>query len=510
MHVTALINVAIVVGLVLFLMFGIARGGILENWYLAAAMPASIVGLMLMGRLPLLWGMTVATFSSNLVFGNVMVHTLLAIAFSGAGILAITMHRLRDEPMPKHYRFLVGLLLVSVVVGMIRGIGIRGFGGTVWGGGAYFTLWGALGFVLVSHRISMSEKNLIRAIILMLVLGALPGLIRLFNEASGGLLNVIGVVMRSVSTMEQYHASGQGVERLSGIQGSGGSLIMLSMALMFWRRASVMRVIALSLMGVVILGLAGFRGAFMSNLLVIVAYYWLMRRQIPSHVAKPLIFFAGFAVLALIMFSSHLPLSFQRMLSWIPGIEVDQAAFYSAQATTEWRLEMWRLMLPMIPDYLIIGRGLGFQLADAYAAYTLASDHAWHQFLIATHDYHNGPLYLLLDYGLAGFLCAFGFMFAAVRHQWGMQKASWNSMWLRNLHALSLARLLTVVFMFIFVFGDLMSLVSIFVDVALMNMLIKVDQKQKAEAAPVPETQTTETRIASVRSPSARTGGPCP
>jgi 4-amino-4-deoxy-L-arabinose transferase-like glycosyltransferase len=71
----------------------------------------------------------------------------------------------------------------------------------------------------------------------------------------------------------------------------------------------------------------------------------------------------------------------------------------------------------MVPDYLWIGRGLAFNQIDAQSASVLASDAGTqYVFLTAVHLYHNGPLWLILDLGLAGFVSGLLLMMSGIAY----------------------------------------------------------------------------------------------
>lgn len=113
---------------------------------------------------------------------------------------------------------------------------------------------------------------------------------------------------------------------------------------------------------------------------------------------------------ALIPFASKLPLSIQRTLSVVPFLEVDAAARLSAQATIDWRFQMWQVLLPQIQEYLFLGKGFAIDPTDLYLAEEsmrrgLADDYYGS---IVAGDYHSGPLSLIIPLGVFGavaFLC---------------------------------------------------------------------------------------------------------
>lgn len=471
-------NQAIVVLLVVgALLIGILKGHSLANQYVAFGIPILLIGFMLIGNLELLWCFLVMISGSNLAAGNTTLYSLLAFAYSGAGLLVVLMRKDDGTPMQAHHKFLIGLLIVSIILPAVRGLGIKALGSTTWGGIQYFTLWGGLGICLFSNRMHVSKKKLIRAIIVMLIIGSVPGLLRYINEVSGGRLNALGRLINGVA-VEMMDVTGNAEnKRLEGIQQSGISLILLSMAIMDWRKHRIGLILAVFFLGVIILGLAGYRSSVILAIMTIGFYYLLMKHEIPKKVKRATVI-TGFVVLFSLPFLlPYLPFGFQRMFAWVPGVNISEAAYQSAQGTTEWRVDMWIKVLPMVKDYWLIGRGLTYELFAAYGAFTLTSDMGtMHEFFIATHQYHNGPLYLLIDYGVPGLIFGAGFMVSSVHRHWKIARGHWHDIRVRNLHAVFLAHHLANVIKFWFIFGALTGMMVMFLEVLLMEMLYKANK----------------------------------
>ncbi len=109
--------------------------------------------------------------------------------------------------------------------------------------------------------------------------------------------------------------------------------------------------------------IGGFRTFFI--LLAITCFFLfylegLMRtKYLPVLVVGGVLSFA--AVIAL---GDKLPLSIQRSLSVIPWVEVSPVARHNALASTEWRVAMWKELLPQIPEYFWLGKGYGISADD--------------------------------------------------------------------------------------------------------------------------------------------------
>ncbi len=109
------------------------------------------------------------------------------------------------------------------------------------------------------------------------------------------------------------------------------------------------------------------------------------------------------------VFAGRLPLPFQRSLAFVPYIPIDPIVRLDAQGSTEWRLQMWRDVVPEIPHYLLVGKGYTFsgteqaQIGQGLEATELVG------------DYHNGPLSVILPFGLAGAIAFTWLLFASIR-----------------------------------------------------------------------------------------------
>lgn len=162
---------------------------------------------------------------------------------------------------------------------------------------------------------------------------------------------------------------------------------------------------------------------------------------------------AGVVSLATAAFVDRLPWSVQRALSFLP-INVDPVIEQSAQRSTEWRLEIWRSVWPEVPRYLLKGKGYALNrqelilLQDAsLRGYATTSDVA-----LFAGDYHNGPLSLIIPFGLWG-VVAFGwFLAAAARMLYNNYR--YGDPELRRINAYLLAFFIARVIFFFGIFGS--------------------------------------------------------
>jgi O-antigen ligase len=120
---------------------------------------------------------------------------------------------------------------------------------------------------------------------------------------------------------------------------------------------------------------------------------------------------------ALIPLASHLPYTFQRSLAFLP-LKVDPMARQDAQSTLNWRIEMWKALLPQVPQHLLLGKGFAITHEDyemmGWNSPFQAVD-ASQQGLALSFDYHNGPLSVVLPFGIWGVIVFLWFMAASLR-----------------------------------------------------------------------------------------------
>src|SRR5262249_37974597 len=115
-----------------------------------------------------------------------------------------------------------------------------------------------------------------------------------------------------------------------------------------------------------------------------------------------------------------LPLSVQRSLSFLP-IKIDAGVQMDAQGSLDWRLQMWEGLRKEIPDYLIVGKGFAIdpsymQMSEFNSRLGFGIQAEW---AALAGEYHNGPLSVLIPFGIAGILVFVWFLVAGtLRLRW--------------------------------------------------------------------------------------------
>jgi len=213
-----------------------------------------------------------------------------------------------------------------------------------------------------------------------------------------------------------------------------------------WRLLLVLLAVAAGL-------LTGFRSFVLLTALTFVILFWAAglhrTRYLPALLGVALL--AGALVLP---HAEKLPLLVQRSLSFLPG-KFNWAARESATTTVEWRVGMWQELLPEVPKCLFRGKGWTFDAREFVTAAEMgvAGDPLAGSILVG--NYHNGPLSIVIPFGLYG-LVAFGWFVTAglrvLHRNW-----KFGSPALQNVNALLLAAFAAQTLFFIFCFGSLYS-----------------------------------------------------
>lgn len=169
------------------------------------------------------------------------------------------------------------------------------------------------------------------------------------------------------------------------------------------------------LFGLILILLSGFRTGIM-NLFVYTSISAVLRER-TSGLIK--ISFIAICLLAVGLLASYspikMPLTFQRALSFIPG-DWDESAVNDAKGSTDWRVEMWKIVLTS-DKYIqnkVLGDGFGFSRADLQTMEDLRMgrggsfsgsglDSQQEAFMI-NGDYHSGPVSSIRFVGVIGFL----------------------------------------------------------------------------------------------------------
>ena len=345
---------------------------------------------------------------------------MLMVAISlGVSILQRTTDKTKRFSFEPHLVLpLIGLAVVILATAHYTGgIGIRALGSEVYGGKRYVILLASvLGyFALTAQRIPPERAGLFVAAFF------LPGITKaigdLFLIVPPSLQGIFWVFPPNVGSI-RGNVFELGTTRLGGISGAATMAFFFLMAqygvrsgilsARLWRPALILALLPICLLG-------GFRSVVFTLILVFVIQFFLEG----LHRTKwlPVMILSGlFLAVVTAVITPRLPFTFQRALAFLP-LKVDPAARLDAQYSTEWRIQMWKAVLPEVPEHFWLGKGyalnpLAYDLMQTRSE-NLRFAENWDATIAG--NYHNGPLSVILTFGIWGVMAFFWFLFAVNR-----------------------------------------------------------------------------------------------
>jgi hypothetical protein len=312
----------------------------------------------------------------------------------------------------RHWLLFFGALGYCVVLLMLmyfRGVGIRVFGGAQMGGRIYLQQLACAIFPLLFILMPMDEKRMLKlyTIQCLLSLSFIPAD---FAFAYGGkLLEPLLYILELPTDGLNFEAQAQhfGIRRFQSFFFCSLALFCLlttrqRYADFFTIRGLWMWPCAAALLGLGLLG--GHRHLLLLLFFVIVISAWAQRFFTPVRVIG-IVVLAGTLYLGAAANIRDLPLSVQRALSVVPGLEVDRQAAEDGQATLEGRKALRRAGLETSKDYRWLGRGFGKPI-DARSPFELDMT----QMHIDLGIFYNGTVGLLVNTGIPGTVTMFSFL----------------------------------------------------------------------------------------------------
>ena len=394
----------------------------------SAFVQAGFIGLILMFPLLLRWHHPLLILSWNL---NVTIFFLpgrpdawLALAAISLGISLVqralggVKQFINVPQVTWSLIFLIGVVLFTA---KMTGWGLRAYGSEVYGGKHYIYLLGAIMayFALSARRIPPERAGLYVGLF---CLAGLTGIITdLTPMIMTGPLEYIYLVFRPSSTALEPVGINTLSMRLTGAWQVSFAIFSFMLAKYGLRGVFLSgkpwRWVIFSLVPVYVLF-----GGFRSNI-ILIALMFVMQFFIEGlHRTKLLFLFAIIGVLgatALIPLAPHLPGQYQRALAFLP-LEINQEVRQNADESSNWRVEMWKALLPEIPQHLMLGKGYMLSandyqlLAGPDAALRGVGGFAENQIAALSGTYHNGPLSVVMTFGIWGVMAFVWFLAAGI------------------------------------------------------------------------------------------------
>ncbi|MCX6926089.1 MAG: O-antigen ligase family protein [Verrucomicrobia bacterium] len=397
------LNTIVVTGIILFLLLV----PLLLRWHhtwLIAAWNMSAVIFFLPGRPPVWFGLA----AISLIIG----------------IMHYTINRnakfLHVPSVMWPLLFLTGVVLVTMF--LTGGIGLRILGSSSYGGRNYFGVFAAIVgyFALISRRIPPKRAGLYITLFFLggatMAIGDLP----LVLPREFSFIYLIFPVLKS------------GSEALQDTDVAGESAI-------------AMRVTGLGFLSAVLL-------------LMTFALQFYLERLHQTRMLPVLLIVMLLGGTLMAAFANRMPFMVQRSMAFLP-VNIDPLARLSAAGTSEWRLQMWRELLPQVPKYLILGKGYSFSADEMF----MTQFKRGMEGTILTGDYHNGPLSVIIPFGIFGAIGFLWFLWAGYRVLY--QNFKFGDPAYIRLNTYLLAFYIVRAVFFLAVFGGLVADLALFVSI---------------------------------------------
>ena len=339
----------------------------------------------------------------------------------GSLFMSILNHTLRKSekfitPASVALPLVLLLVVVFVTIMLTGGVGARSLGSESFGAKRYITLIGAIiGFFALTAKSIPKNKRILMASVYFL--SGLTAAVSDIAYALGPAFYFLFIVFSSSLAAMQV-VTQDTLLRFSGV--TWASLALCFYLLMRFGIAGLFQVhrpwrLGLFVVGIVASLFGGFRSSIIIlAILLLTQFYYegLFRTKFfPIFVMAVMV-----SALVVLPFVDKLPLSVQRSLSFLP-INVDRVAAYDAISTLDWRLEMWKIMVPEIPKYILIGKGYTFSGTDYFLTQeaTRRGLYRAYESTLITGNYHSGLLTIIIPFGIFGLIAFFWFCWAALR-----------------------------------------------------------------------------------------------
>jgi hypothetical protein len=322
----------------------------------------------------------------------------------------------------------LSLIFLAVVVlataTLTGGIGVAAFGSEVYGGKRYLLLFTAIVgyFALTSQRIPPLRAPLyVTLFFASAVTSTISELGPFLPSGFYYIFLLFPVSQHSLRTILNDPGAAHGmIARLSGLAYAGPAVFYAMMARYGLRELFNIRhffrffVFA----GCVIAGFfGGYRSVLIQFLLTFALLFWL-EGLLRSRYLPLMLLGLVLASTLLVSFVNRLPLNFQRTVSVLP-IPVDPIAKLDAQSSSDWRINIWKHLVPQIPHYLLVGKGLGFSASELQSLTTVNPGTGVGDTTVEgvelVADYHNGPLSVIIPFGIFGTIGFLWFLIASLQ-----------------------------------------------------------------------------------------------
>lgn len=379
----------------------------------------------------------------------------------------------RDEK--KLMFWLCGLLVVLAVTALIRGTGLKIFGSEKWGGRPYILLVFSSLFLFFSLFVKLNPAQCKRLLYGFCLAGLFPSIaaIALHYGGTNILTQFVGLDDDAANFVRGLAGSSDPLFRLQ-VANVGATYLFLLMWLVLYSKG-LMGHVAMALCGitgVILTGISGHRISLVYGVILSVAFFVTDRRvTLFRRLFNWYSLLSVGTLAAMVMFSSYFPYTFQRSMAWLPFVNVAADARFDVEVTSEWRVEVWRRVFEVVPQYLMLGKGFAFSSDEilSYINWTMND----YNFVLTSHNYHNGMVHVLIDLGLPGLFFAVGLIVLVLRVHYPLLSCNWANSMLSYFHRVILSGFIAQVAVYLVIGGGVTTFVTLFFMTAMLEQLRK-------------------------------------
>jgi len=393
-------------------------------------------------------------------------------------------------PMPVVIPLIFLLVIVAGTMISTGGMGARAFGSTKFGGKGYFYIaFAVIGFFgLVSQRIPLQRASLFAGLFFMSgITEAVSDLVYFIGPKAYGLLYIfpagnassLAAASEDINLQDNIRIGGFGLAMVAVL--TGMLCVYGVKGLLDFKRPWRGLIVAVAFgFG----ACSGFRSLLLLSVFTLMVLFFMEG----LHRTKMLFVVAAVAVLVvglLAAFVSDLPLPVQRAISFLP-LDVHPMVRQEAQSSVDWRVDMWRSLLPEVPRYWFMGKGYLIDanaLSLGFESLVRGVGSRWEAAALAG-DYHNGPLSLVIPLGGLGVVAFVWFLIAGGRVLWANYRHGLDE--LRTINRFLLAYFLVRIVYFIFIFGSFYQEVFVFTGLVGISLCLNGGLRRAESAEPEP------------------------
>lgn len=378
---------------------------------------------------------------------------------------------------------LVGVVVVTAMLS--GGVGMRTLGSRTFGGRKYALLVASVAgfFAFTSQRVPAQRVGLYLALFFLPGLSSLTSLLAYWAGPSFYFLYDF-FSSEGIEQLETKSLFTMSIIRYSCLVPASLAVLWYLLARHGLRDLLDMRKpwrLLLLLAAMTGLMLGGFRSAFIMAFITMAVMFVLeglwRTRWLPLGVLAVLLL--GVWVLPQLY---KMPLSVQRTLSFLP-VRIDAAVRADAEESIAWRLEVWRQAWPEVSKHLIVGKGYAISANDLYMALQFERQDNAQQWASVSQEYHNGPLSILIPFGLGGAVAFLWFVAAAVRYLY--QQYRYGDPTLKKVNTYLLAAFIAKVVFFLALYGGIEN--DLWAFTGLLGLAVSLNGEPVTATVPVEE-----------------------